>query len=118
MCTPAASAVRRLSSSVQVCGQTGKAGSRKPRAGPNGRQSIGRRGGRPVRKVAAWLGRRPEGRRWAGLWDFPRFPISGQMPGEVRREVVQNVRDLTGVHVAPGRHVHTLTHSVRDSASR
>jgi A/G-specific adenine glycosylase len=65
-----------------------------------------RKGGRVL--LLRW----PEGRRWAGLWDFPRFPIFGRTPGEVRREVVQNVRDLTGVRVSPGRRVHTLTHSV------
>jgi A/G-specific adenine glycosylase len=95
------------------------------RANRQGRQQeIPRRAKRPriesVREAAVLvrkgcrvlLLRWPEGRRWAGLWDFPRFPISGRTPGEVRREVVQNVCDLTGVHIAPGRHVHTLSHSV------
>ena len=59
-----------------------------------------------------FLLRWPEGRRWAGLWDFPRFPIRGRTPSELHRELVENFRDLTGVHIAPGRHVHTLTHSV------
>ena len=65
-----------------------------------------RKGGRVL--LLRW----PEGGRWAGLWDFPRFPLVGRTPSEVRRELVQNVRNLTGVHIAPGRRFHTLTHSV------
>jgi A/G-specific adenine glycosylase len=54
----------------------------------------------------------PEGRRWAGLWDFPRFPLAGESPTESGRELVEHVRALTGVTVAPGRHITTLTHGV------
>jgi A/G-specific adenine glycosylase len=65
-----------------------------------------RRGGRVL--LLRW----PEGRRWAGLWDFPRFPVHAQQPSALGRELVENVRDLTGFVVAPGRHVKTLTHGV------
>ncbi len=54
----------------------------------------------------------PEGRRWAGLWDFPRFPLHGETPAAVRRELVERVRAIVGVTIAPGRHVKTLTHGV------
>jgi A/G-specific adenine glycosylase len=54
----------------------------------------------------------PEGRRFAGLWDFPRFPIESDRPADVRRELAENVLALTGVVVAPDRQVKTLTHGV------
>jgi A/G-specific adenine glycosylase len=65
-----------------------------------------RRGGRVL--LIQW----PEGRRWAGLWDFPRFPITGQNSAEVHRELVENVRRMTGVTIAPGPWVKTLRHGV------
>jgi len=54
----------------------------------------------------------PEGRRWAGLWDFPRFPIDGEQSSELRRQLIENVRELTGVTVRPGAHLKTLHHGV------
>ena len=54
----------------------------------------------------------PEGRRWAGLWDFPRFPLAAESPTAIGRELVENVWALTGVTVAPGRHIATLRHGV------
>jgi A/G-specific adenine glycosylase len=91
----------------------------------------------PVREAAVVVRRRgrvlrvrwPEGRRWAGLWDFPRFPIHGSRHMEcagpahgvcrphspvaaLHRELVENVRALTGVTITPGQHITTLTHGV------
>ena len=54
----------------------------------------------------------PEGRRWAGLWDFPRFPLRGTAPADVHRELVENVRELTGITIRPGARVKTLRHGV------
>jgi A/G-specific adenine glycosylase len=93
-----------------------------------------------VREAAVLVRRRgrvlllrwPEGRRWAGLWDFPRFalhqataggrapragvavqlPPQRHIPAALRRELVENVRQLTGLIVAPGEHLKTLTHGV------
>jgi len=54
----------------------------------------------------------PEGRRWAGLWDFPRFSVSAG-PGPVDpRELVENVQALTGATVLPGSRITTFTHGV------
>jgi A/G-specific adenine glycosylase len=58
------------------------------------------------------LVRWPEGRRWAGLWDFPRFAVHGEKPADRHRELVENVLAMTGVTIAPGRHIKTLTHGV------
>jgi A/G-specific adenine glycosylase len=54
----------------------------------------------------------PEGRRWAGLWDFPRFAVHGNQTAEIRRALVDNVRRLTGVTISPGEHRKTLRHGV------
>jgi A/G-specific adenine glycosylase len=65
-----------------------------------------RRGGRVL--LLQW----PDGRRWAGLWDFPRFAVHGRRLPEVQRELVENVRRLTGVTVRPGPHLGTFRHGV------
>jgi A/G-specific adenine glycosylase len=64
------------------------------------------------RRGRVLLVRRPPGERWAGLWDFPRFPIGGQGPAAVRRELIEKVRRLTGVTIRPGRHLETIKHGV------
>ncbi len=95
------------------------------RANQQGRQQEipppkGKRPLQAVREAALVVRRRgrvlllrwPEGRRWAGLWDFPRFPLAANSPTAIGRELVENVRALTGVTAAPGRHMTTLTHGV------
>jgi len=54
----------------------------------------------------------PEGRRWAGLWDFPRFAVEGENEEDIQRAIVDNVRRLTGVTIVPGEHRKTLRHGV------
>jgi A/G-specific adenine glycosylase len=58
------------------------------------------------------LVRWPEGRRWAGLWDFPRFALRETEQVAVGRELCENVRALTGAVISPGRCLHTLSHGV------
>lgn len=73
-----------------------------------------------VRQAAVLVRRRgrvlllrwPEGVRFAGLWDFPRFPITAERPAEIRRELAENVLALTGAVIAPGKQLATLTHGV------
>jgi A/G-specific adenine glycosylase len=64
------------------------------------------------RRGRVLLLRWPEGQRFAGLWDFPRFPVVAQRPADLRRELAESVLALTGVVIATGRHVKTLTHTV------
>lgn len=64
------------------------------------------------RRGRVLLLRWPEGGRFAGLWDFPRFPIVSERPAELHREMAENILTMTGVVAAPGRHVKTLTHGV------
>ena len=74
----------------------------------------------PVREAAVVVRRRgrvlllrwPPGRRWAGLWDFPRFAIHAEHTASIHRELIENIRALTGVTIAPGRKITTLTHGV------
>ncbi len=54
----------------------------------------------------------PEGRRWAGLWDFPRFAIQGGKQAAIHRELIDNVLTMTGVTVSPGQHLDTICHGV------
>jgi A/G-specific adenine glycosylase len=65
--------------------------------------------------------RRPDGGRWAGLWDFPRVPLEcgTHPPNSPTRsstasslELARNVLALTGVSIVPGAHLTTLTHAV------
>lgn len=54
----------------------------------------------------------PEGRRWAGLWDFPRFRLQSHRATETSGEIAEEVFRLTGARVVPGRLLKTLTHGV------
>jgi len=54
----------------------------------------------------------PEGGRWAGLWDFPRFAVETEQPEARRRELIDKVRQATGVLIEPGEHLKTIKHGV------
>jgi A/G-specific adenine glycosylase len=56
--------------------------------------------------------RQPDGQRWAGLWDFPRFEIQSHQPGEILRELAEGVERLTGIAIRLHRHRTTLRHGV------
>jgi len=56
------------------------------------------------------LVRRPEGGRWAGLWDFPRFALpAGQSP---TARAVLALREQCGVAADDARHVGSIKHVV------
>jgi len=87
-------------------------------------REIPRRAARPatesVREAAVVIRRRDrvllvrgsEGRRYAGLWEFPRFPIQAVRPADLRRELAEHVLRLTGLEIAPGRRIQTIRHGV------
>ncbi len=54
----------------------------------------------------------PEGQRWAGLWDFPRFEIESEGPLLVCDELVAKTEQQTGVVVEPGPLLKTIRHGV------
>jgi len=54
----------------------------------------------------------PEGGRWAGLWDFPRFMVPSEHVAASREELVAGVERLTGVSIEPGERLATIRHGV------
>ncbi|MFZ5830118.1 MAG: A/G-specific adenine glycosylase [Planctomycetota bacterium] len=56
--------------------------------------------------------RQPEGGRWAGLWDFPRFAIHAEHDGRLVRELVESCRQLSGLCVDPGERLLVIRHGV------
>ncbi len=64
------------------------------------------------RRGRVLLIRQPEGKRWAGLWDFPRFEVRAQRPDELHRELIDNVARLTGMTVRLRGQRTTLRHGV------
>jgi A/G-specific adenine glycosylase len=65
-----------------------------------------RRGGKLL------LLRRGETKRWAGLWDFPRFEIQSNNNSQLARELTANVRRLTAIAVSAPRLVTVIHHGV------
>jgi A/G-specific adenine glycosylase len=59
-----------------------------------------------------FLRQRGEGERWAGLWDFPRFPISFSDESALRDSLIAEVHSLTGLRVRPAGPLATLKHGV------
>ena len=53
-----------------------------------------------------------EGERWAGLWDFPRFALEAEGPLFARQEIIDKVREQTGVTCSPGPRLKTIKHGV------
>lgn len=50
--------------------------------------------------------------RWAGLWDFPRFPLAAESPVERRDELRRKTAEHTGVSIEPGELLATIRHGV------
>lgn len=55
--------------------------------------------------------KREAGERWAGLWDFLRFPLEAEGPA-AERELEQKVRQVAGLAIAGTRQFATLKHGV------
>jgi A/G-specific adenine glycosylase len=72
------------------------------------------------RRGSYLLRQRGPGERWAGLWDFPRFPIEangcafgdGPLSIPLRRQLLHGVADLTGLAVGELVPLMTVQHSV------
>lgn len=53
------------------------------------------------------------GERWAGLWDFPRFPVAtGNGSDSIEEQIASRVREAIGLKIVPGPHFATLKHGV------
>ncbi|MEN6498735.1 MAG: A/G-specific adenine glycosylase [Thermoguttaceae bacterium] len=64
------------------------------------------------RRGRVLLVRRPDGGRWAGLWDFPRFEVHAEHEAALRDELIALVQQQTGVTIQPGQRLATLKHGV------
>jgi A/G-specific adenine glycosylase len=50
--------------------------------------------------------------RWAGLWDFLRFPLKARRGTALRRELVEKVEQHCGLRVEPPSRIATIKHGV------
>jgi A/G-specific adenine glycosylase len=58
------------------------------------------------------LVRRPEGGRWAGLWDFPRYQLDAEHDNRRHEEVVEKLHRQTGLTIELGECLKTIRHGV------
>jgi len=58
------------------------------------------------------LVQRAAGERWAGLWDFPRFPLAADGESAVHQELIDSVDRLCKLRIVPRRLLTTLHHGV------
>lgn len=56
--------------------------------------------------------KRPEGQRWAGLWDFPRYGLASDDPAAWPGQLATAVKAQTGLSIRLGRRLTTLKHGV------
>jgi A/G-specific adenine glycosylase len=52
------------------------------------------------------------GERWAGLWDFPRFPARDKSSTNHQQEIAAQTRDLVGIKIQAAEPLATLKHGV------
>ena len=64
------------------------------------------------RRGRVLLVRIPEGRRWAGLWDFPRFELAGDAAGDPAAGLTAAIEASMGIAVRVGEHLLSLKHAV------
>ncbi len=55
---------------------------------------------------------RPEGGRWAGLWDFPRFEMDHEEEPALSRGLREKLRHQTGIDATVEQHLKRLKHGV------
>jgi A/G-specific adenine glycosylase len=54
----------------------------------------------------------PAGERWAGLWDFPRFPLVDESPRRAAERLGRDMAEQTGIKIVLGDPLATIRHSV------
>jgi len=64
------------------------------------------------RRGRVLLLRRPEGGRWAGLWDFPRYEMDHEVEPVLFRRLRDMLRTQTGIDAVPESHQKRLKHGV------
>ena len=58
------------------------------------------------------LVRRGPDERWAGMWDFPRFPLLAEDQTELARQLAEGVARRASIKIEPGRRLTIIHHSV------
>jgi A/G-specific adenine glycosylase len=58
------------------------------------------------------LVRRPQGERWAGMWDFLRLPLPAEEATVVGRTLSRGAAELAGVRIRPGEVIGEIRHGV------
>jgi A/G-specific adenine glycosylase len=58
------------------------------------------------------LRRRTAGERWAGLWDFLRFPLAARRGSKLQTELAEKIERHSGLVVEPPSRIATLKHGV------
>jgi len=64
------------------------------------------------RRNKVLLRKRANGERWAGMWDFLRFPLTARRGAAQQQEILDKILDQTGLTVAPPERITTLKHGV------
>ncbi len=64
------------------------------------------------RKNKLLLRRRPAGERWAGLWDFLRFPLAARRGAALEQELLEKAREQSGLAIDSPRRIATFKHGV------
>ncbi|NUQ62231.1 MAG: A/G-specific adenine glycosylase [Pirellulales bacterium] len=64
------------------------------------------------RRGRVLLMRCPEGERWAGLWDFPRFEVHSEDASALAGEIVEKTARRVGVRIALGERLTSIRHGV------
>ncbi len=55
---------------------------------------------------------RQPGERWAGLWDFVRFPVAARRGASLRTELADKTRQQAGLAIGEAKRIATLKHGV------
>jgi len=68
--------------------------------------------------VVLWRGsrvllrRRGESERWAGMWDFLRFPLCARGGESLKNELIEKIREQSGLSAAAPERIATIKHGV------
>jgi len=64
------------------------------------------------RRSKVLVRKREAGERWAGMWDFPRFPLTARRQPAVDLELAAKIEELVGIVAEPGDLITTIKHGV------
>ncbi|MGD9720068.1 MAG: A/G-specific adenine glycosylase [Pirellulales bacterium] len=113
VCTPRAPGCGQCPASALCAAHRQHDPERFPRLRPKPQTAQVREAAVVVRRGEKVLLRRcASGERWAGLWDFLRFPVQARRGAALERELVDGVRAQAGFAVRPPLRIATFKHTV------